>query len=289
MIRHTALVIVSLACSTVPAQIRPEIDSPATVTGGLERAVTGAPFSAESVTEFFQTASDGSHVKQETTAVVARDSNGRTRYSQTLLPILPGGSRIITIVRDPVAGVRYWMDSREKVARRELIRSPVSERQTKALEERNIRARERGGAMLEVQSESPLEAAIKVARQSVARAVSGHGNGDLARNIQPETKGLGDRTIEGVAAVGARVLAVIPAGQIGNEKPLTVTSEAWYSSELRIIVMSKVSDPVTGDTTFQLTHLRRGEPSSDLFEVPAGYRLRGPGVSSEPGLQRGKD
>ena len=124
MTKRTALVVASLACATAAAQVnsgitaKPGAGSAATVTGALERVVTGAPFSAESVTEFFQTATDGSHVKQATTAVVARDSNGRTRYSQTFLPLLPGGPKVFTTIRDPVAGVRYWIDSNEKLARR---------------------------------------------------------------------------------------------------------------------------------------------------------------------------
>src|SRR5260370_19860885 len=110
------LLIACLACKAT-AQVN-------SGTGALERVVIGAPFSADSVTEIVQTASDGSHLKQATTAVVARDSNGRTRYSQNLSPLLPVGPRILTIIRDPVAGVRYWIDSDQKVVRRELIRSP---------------------------------------------------------------------------------------------------------------------------------------------------------------------
>jgi hypothetical protein len=53
--------------------------------------------------------------------------------------------------------------------------------------------------------------------------------------------------------------------------------------------MSKVSDPVAGDTNFQLTKLRRGEPNPDLFSVPAGYRIVGEGSRSEPGPQRAKE
>jgi hypothetical protein len=241
----------------------------------LERVVTGGPFSAESVTEFLQTASDGSHVKHTTTAVVARDSNGRTRYSQNLSPLLPGAPRIFTTIRDPIAGIRYWIDPNQKVAQREFIRAPAS-----GNEPRSSAGQESG---------TPQEAAIKVARQSLASLLSTSGGAAPGRSAHPDTTSLGDQTIEGVAATGARVSAVVPSGQIGNEKPLTFAAEAWYSQELRIIVMSKVSDPVLGDTTFQLTHLRRVEPDSSLFEVPSGYRITGAGASSGSGPGRGKE
>jgi hypothetical protein len=104
----------------------------------------------------------------------------------------------------------------------------------------------------------------------------------ISRNASPA-----NQIVEGVAASGSRVMAVVPAGQIGNDKPLTFSSEAWYSPELGIIVMSKISDPVTGDTNFRLTKLRRGEPSPDLFAVPAGYRFVGVGIP-ESGPRRAK-
>jgi hypothetical protein len=113
-------------------------------------------------------------------------------------------------------------------------------------------------------------------------------NAALPQTVRSDATSLGELVIEGVTASGARVSAVVPAGQIGNEKPLTFSSEAWYSPELSIIAMSKVSDPVTGDTNFQLTKLRRGEPNPDLFTVPAEYRIVGAGIPSEP-AQRVKE
>jgi hypothetical protein len=110
----------------------------------------------------------------------------------------------------------------------------------------------------------------------------------LSQSVRSDSTPLGDQVVEGVTASGARVSAVVPAGQIGNDKSLTFSSEAWYSPELGIIVMSKVSDPVTGDTNFQLTKLRRGEPNPDLFTVPAEYRIVGAGIPSEP-AQRVKE
>src|SRR2546422_4464981 len=56
----------------------------------------------------------------------------------------------------------------------------------------------------------------------------------------------------------------IPAGQIGNEKPITIVHESWYSNDLQIMVMSKRSDPRFGETTYTLTNMRSEEHTSEL-------------------------
>ncbi|HEU4619384.1 MAG TPA: hypothetical protein VFV10_15205, partial [Gammaproteobacteria bacterium] len=87
------------------------------------------------------------------------------------------------------------------------------------------------------------------------------------------TEDLGDEVIEGVLAHGTRVTHTIPVGAIGNELPIDVVSESWYSSELDEVVMSKFSDPRIGETTYRLENLVREEPAPDLFTVPSDYKL----------------
>jgi hypothetical protein len=77
-----------------------------------------------------------------------------------------------------------------------------------------------------------------------------------------------------VSAQGTRYTRIIPAGQIGNEKPITIVSEHWYSNDLQMTVMSKRSDPQFGETTYTLTNIQRGEPAASLFAVPAGYTVQ---------------
>src|SRR5439155_25268202 len=90
---------------------------------------------------------------------------------------------------------------------------------------------------------------------------------------------LGTQTIAGVSAQGTRITHTIPAGQIGNERPITMVSEHWYSNDLQVMVMSKRSDPRFGDSTYTLTSIQRSEPSASLFQVPSDYTVtqRGPG------------
>src|SRR6266481_2828728 len=47
---------------------------------------------------------------------------------------------------------------------------------------------------------------------------------------------LGTQAINGVNAEGTRMTRTIPAGQIGNDKPIQIVSERWYSPDLQIVV-----------------------------------------------------
>ena len=87
---------------------------------------------------------------------------------------------------------------------------------------------------------------------------------------------LGKQVVEGVSADGTREVSTIPAGSIGNDRPIAITNESWYSDELQMMVSSKRSDPRTGDETFRLTNIRRGEPGAYLFQAPTGYQISEP-------------
>ncbi|MEJ7607969.1 MAG: hypothetical protein WKF37_17300 [Bryobacteraceae bacterium] len=87
------------------------------------------------------------------------------------------------------------------------------------------------------------------------------------------TEPLGKRTIEGLVAEGTRETLTIPAGEIGNERPIEIISERWQSEELQTLVMSRHNDPRMGETTYRLTGVRKGEPVKQLFEVPSDYTV----------------
>jgi hypothetical protein len=79
--------------------------------------------------------------------------------------------------------------------------------------------------------------------------------------------------MEGVLANGSRITRTIPAGQIGNERAITIVTEIWTSPELKTIIYSKRTDPRMGEQTFRLTNITRTEPSPTLFAVPAGFKV----------------
>jgi hypothetical protein len=49
--------------------------------------------------------------------------------------------------------------------------------------------------------------------------------------------------------------------------------ETWYSPELQEVVFTRRNDPRTGENTYRLTDIKRGEPPVSLFEIPPDYRV----------------
>lgn len=80
-----------------------------------------------------------------------------------------------------------------------------------------------------------------------------------------QIESLGKQTIEGVEVEGTRSTIVIPEGQIGNSRPLTIITERWYSPALETTILSSHSDPRLGKTVYRLTNIRRVEPDRSLF------------------------
>jgi hypothetical protein len=84
---------------------------------------------------------------------------------------------------------------------------------------------------------------------------------------------LGKQTIEGVEAEGTRATITIPVGRIGNDRPIKIVSERWFSPELKIVVLSKHNDPFAGENVYRLSSISRDEPPLTLFTVPPDYRV----------------
>jgi hypothetical protein len=94
---------------------------------------------------------------------------------------------------------------------------------------------------------------------------------------------LGTQEINGVSAQGKRTTTTIPANTIGNQQPIVMTSETWFSPELQTVVQSKHDDPRFGETTYSLTNIQKGEPPADLFQVPSDYTVTsGPVMRTVP-------
>ena len=226
--------------------------------GGIEgRTVTGAPFSAQAVSSVTQTLSDGSHIARNTNASVARDGQGRTYRQQTmesLGPVSTGGSRTVIFLHDPVARTAHVISTDTKSA--VLTHMPPHMRGPHG---------DHTGAAPEAEGTRPERARPEHA----IRPRNGENVETLAAQM-----------MEGVWAEGTRITRTIPAGTIGNDHDLKVVSETWYSKDLQMVVMSKHSDPRTGESTFRLTNIQRAEPDASLFQVPAGYKItehgRGP-------------
>ncbi len=96
---------------------------------------------------------------------------------------------------------------------------------------------------------------------------------DPSRPVRKIEK-LGEEIFGDTLAEGVRTTVTIPVGYRGNDRPISSVTEEWNSTELRLMVLSKMSDPETGETRFrQLTNITRTEPDPALFQLPPGYTV----------------
>jgi hypothetical protein len=100
-----------------------------------------------------------------------------------------------------------------------------------------------------------------------------HPDMERQEKVQVDTEDLGSQTMEGVLVKGVRMTHTIPAGQIGNDRPITIVTEVWTSPDLQTVVYSKRSDPRMGEQTFRLTDMVRAEPNPSLFTAPADFKI----------------
>lgn len=242
--------------------------------GGAGKVVTGAPYSAEAITETVQTLAEGNQIRHKTTTDLYRDSQGRTRREETLGDMGPwattgsNGQKVI-FINDPVAGVSYVLNPSPQIAFKMAPgKTDVRFTATRVRIEKGTTPAGggEGGVSLSVPGAPPLEGGDVM----FLRTQKFVGNG---KDQAGTTESLGTQMMEGVEATGTRTTVTIPAGQIGNEQPIKIVTERWYSPLLQAVVMSKQSDPRVGVTTYRLTNINLDEPSPDLFQVPAGYTV----------------
>jgi len=251
------------------------------------KLVKGAPYSAQAVTETTQTLSDGNRIVNTSTATLYRDGEGRTRREQTLKAVgnvASGEPMQIININDPVAGVSYSLDPSTHVARKNqsfrFERTPMPD-----------------GAVAGGVSGSMT---FKVTTTPGAEPKVAAGGGDQFFMKREDSQGaffkqdaagknfvkesLGKQSIEGVDAEGTRTTITIPAGTIGNERPIEIVDERWYSPSLQTVVMTRHSDPRSGEVVYRLTNIDRNEPAHSLFEVPADYQLK-EGPAAPPAMR----
>ena len=239
------------------------------------KVVKGAPYSAQAITESVQTLADGNRIVRKTTASIYRDSEGRTRQDQTVGNVGPyavmGEPRQTIFINDPVSGINYILDARDKTARKFSFsrRGPAGEREQKAVVSVEAATGPAGA--------EPRKRPMPMMRERTW--VGGEGTFNVPLK-EPKTESLGKQVMEGVEVEGTRETITIAAGEIGNELPIQIVSERWYSPELQVVVMRKHTDPMVGENTYKLTGINRSEPAHLLFEPPGDYTIKEP-VSSD--------
>jgi hypothetical protein len=228
--------------------------------------VKGAPYSAQAVNEMVQVLADGNHITNTNSSTLYRDSQGRERREETSAS---GAVRSIFIT-DPVEGVSYTLMPNSKVAHKNVQRTLAFNYSSGS--GAGAGAGRGGGNVTETR-------AFIMNDSGTGPETFFFTNQEVnTSKAKPAIEHLGTQTIEGVSAEGTRTTVTIPAGQIGNELPIVIVTERWYSPELQVTVMNKRSDPRTGTTTYKLTNVNRSEPSPTLFQVPSDYTVKEPEI-----------
>jgi len=93
---------------------------------------------------------------------------------------------------------------------------------------------------------------------------------------------LGKQTLGDLEVVGTLETGVIESGAIGNNSPLLVKREFWYSPQLGVNLISKRQDPRFGMQNFEVSDIVLGEPDTKFFEVPGGSRVIDLRKAAEP-------
>lgn len=200
--------------------------------------VKNAPYSAEAVTETTQSLADGTRISRRSTTRIYRDSRGWIRREVTMGDIagiaIAGQPLSAITITDPDARRTYMIDANGKAS---AMDSPPPGRPFGA-----------GGPA----PSGALPTPTIEQRGSAA---------------PPREQPIGTRTIEGIRAEGTRRITTIPAGVIGNDRPIETIVERWFSPELGVVLLRRQVDPRFGETTFQLTNISRAEPPAALFSV----------------------
>ncbi len=256
------------------------------------KVVEGAPYCAVAVTEVTQTLADGNRIVRETRAPVCRDGQGRTRREHKLAAIGPlvavGDLPERIFINDPVAGTGWVLDPEKRVARRQPRLKVIHEGADETAE--GPRHEKTVHVVRKVIQHQPADASsappVEVQHDVTVTADVGPRTGplwveefDLDESHAPfaasriDKQDLGTRQIEGVEAEGSRDTLTIEAGAIGNERPIGIVSERWYSKELQVVLRSTRQDPRFGETSYRLTDVVLGEPDPSLFEVPSDFTV----------------
>ncbi len=248
----------------------------------VNRVVKNAPYSAKQVHETTQTLADGTHIATTSTVTHYRDSSGRTRTEV---------NDEIATINDPVGGAIYRLNMKAQTASTiRIMRDNISIDESKADLDK-----------IQAELQADVQAKLAAAQDKIAAVMpqaatgtisttngtltitpDGRGGSALPNNGEFTTESLGTQTMEGLVVEGTRMTHTIAAGDIGNDRPIQVVTERWYSSELQLYVMTKTTDPRYGETVTRYTELQRGEPDASLFQIPANYKIVG-GVGGRGG------
>jgi hypothetical protein len=228
----------------------------------------GQPFSADVIDESDQFLADGNHIHRENHGKMFRDSEGRSRNEMEFSMGRPVDGVLLThiTITDPVQGQFISLDPRQKqatVRTMGLILGAGSSGRPVPPADVIAKSPAPGSA--------PAEAGALL--QTLRSLQQAQGNSGPPRVERPSHEDLGTMVIEGFTVTGTRYTHTVPAGQMGNDKPMITTTERWFSADLKMDLLFKSESPESGLHTHKLVNIRAGDPDPLLFQVPADYTV----------------
>ncbi len=236
----------SLALLAQTQQIQQPDSHPASPDGGVREVLESiavppiphAPFFATLATEFVKYSADGTTMTFVNERHMARDAQGRIYQERWYL--VPRNSKVKSTMNwiqlmDPKQRTLYNCSTEKHICDL-LVYDPASD----------------------------------LAAASPRKGASGplpNGEGNAA------WEDLGTRNIAGIDTIGTRETTIKNAGTMGNDQPLTYMSEYWHSEQLGINLLSIRSSPFFGKQTFTITEISVGDPDTQLFDLPSGYKV----------------
>lgn len=201
-----------------------------------------APYSAEIIVETIRTPKSGAQIVQTAKYFVYRDGQGRIRRERDSVELNSSESNSYNdqylrfpVIVDPVAGFTYHLFPAGKTFTRDQYYAP---------------------------------------RDWLNLLIVNHRLSGLM--IQPRGyswffESLGTQTIEGLRAQGLRATLSFAAAD-GSQKMIHSVSERWFSDELEIPLIIKLSQPNRYEETIKVVNIKRGAPKKTLFVVPTDYK-----------------
>ena len=239
MVLLVPFAVLAVCCALLSAQEvevaghAPDGDSFEIINNIMIPPVQHAPFSSVVTAEWTRTLEDGSTITRQNHRVVVRDGAGRI-YQERRTLVPKNGQAEPLLVRIEIS-------------------DPAQHIKYFCQTENHV-------CMLRDYTGPPAE---------VVEPVGSTGEGKMALTREE----LGKSNVSGVDVTGTRETRVIGAGVIGNDRPISITKEFWYSPQLGLNMLVKRSDPRAGVQTFTVTEVSLSEPDPKYFLVPAKFKV----------------
>lgn len=242
------------------------------------KPVANAPYSAEGIQESQRNLADGNQIVTRTSTMHYRDSQGNTRQEvrspsgevQSVMihtadnigyTLMPLGRLALKLDQGKLEAKAAAFGAAAGAAIKARMDAQHKEGKPPALDNKEIEE-------IVVKRMPPNVSVNPNFTPTIAAAM-----GEAKWSAKASTKNLGVKNIDGVKAEGKLRSYAIPAGEVGNRKPIVVTDETWFSPELQITLYAKHSDARSGDVVYRLAKLKRGEQAAALFAVPSDYTV----------------